>query len=334
MVMAGCSGGATPPDSSVSATPSDTPTDTASATPAPDATPTPLASIDAINVTSSTYNSGEPSVSGPFPFNVGQTQCKTLDKGTGSTVADDSLLELNYYGINASTGVMFQSSWETGQTMIGQNGGFVTGFNNCLTGQTQGSRVLMVISSADGYDAQGGSSSAGINVGDTLVFVVDIITVGFTAPTGDTVATGNQWVSVSTDSSGTPTATVNPGQSAPSTLQTTVLIQGTGNPVQADDFTLLNFFTMDFSSGQYIENSFTDGNGPQYGALANLIPGWRTAIQGQPSGSRLLIIVPPSLAYPQGNATPSIAPNSTLVCVVDILFTSPTNAEAQSQSGQ
>jgi len=291
-----------------------------------------LTSIDAITVTSSTYGSGEPTVTGPFPFNVSESQCKALDTGTGPTVADDSLLELNYYGINASTGVMFQSSWETGQTMIGQNGGFVTGFNNCLTGQTQGSRVLMVISSADGYDSAGGSSSAGINVGDTLVFVVDIVTVGFTAPTGDTVATGNQWVTVNTDaSSGMPTATVNPGQSAPSSLQTTVLIQGTGNPVQADDFTLFNFFTMDFSTGQYIENSYTDGNGPQYSALANLIPGWRTAIQGQASGSRLLIIVPPSLAYPQGNATPSIAPNSTLVCVVDILFTSPTDASSQGQ---
>lgn len=328
--MAGCGNATTPPDSSVSATPTDTPTDTASDTPTPDATPSPLTSIDAITVTDTAFGSGEPTVTGPFPFNVSETKCKTLDTGTGPTVADDSIIEVNYYGMNASTGMMFQSSWESGQTMIGQNGGFVTGFNNCLTGQTQGSRVLMVISSADGYDSSGGSSGAGINVGDSLVFVVDIITVGFTAPTGDTVATGNQWVSVDTDSDGVPTATVNAGQSAPSTLQTTVLIQGKGSPVQADDYMLVDFFTMDFSTGQYIENSYTDGNGPQYAALANLIPGWRTALNGVASGSRLLIIVPPSLAYPQGNATPSISPTSTLVCVVDILFTSPTNAQAQS----
>jgi peptidylprolyl isomerase len=44
---------------------------------------------------------------------------------------------------------------------------------------------------------------------------------------------------------------------------------------------------------------------------------------GQTVGSRVMLIVPPAMAYPDGNATPSIAKNETLVYVVDILFAAP-----------
>ena len=294
-------------------------------------TPTPLSSIDAVTVTGD-FNSGPPTIDAPYPFSVAQTQCKTLVQGAGAVVHSDSLtpsttsipqgnvgiVEVNYVGIDAATGDVFDSSWNNGSPADNYANGFVPGFNKCLDGQTQGSRLLMLITSDDGYGPDG-NSQAGINGGDTMLFVVDILIVGNNEPMGATVATGNQWVTVA-DKAGVPVATVNPGQAAPSSLQTTVLVQGTGNPVTADQTILVNFFTQDYATGQYIENSFTDGNGPQAALLSDMIPGWRTAILGQPIGSRLLVIVPPDLAYPQGNATPSIGLNTTLVCVIDVQF--------------
>ena len=35
----------------------------------------------------------------------------------------------------------------------------------------------------------------------------------------------------------------------------------------------------------------------------------------------MLLVIPPAQGYPDGNATPSVAPNDTLVMVVDLLFT-------------
>ena len=319
LLMAGCQGNqnnqtaaASPSD-----TPSDTPTDTPSDTPTPMGTPTPLSSIDAITVTGD-FNSGQPTIDAPYPFVVDKTQCKTLQAGTGMTVAADAAVELNYVGIDAANGQVFDSSWVDGAPVDNYVSGFVPGFSTCLTGQTEGSQVLMRITSDDGYGASG-NSQAGINGGDTIMFVVDILKVGINTPTGDTLATGDQWVTV-TDSGGVPAATVNAGQTPPTDVQTTVLIKGQGDAVTADDTILVNFFTMDFATGQYIENSFTDGNGPQAAQLSDMIPGWRTAIVGQTIGSRLLIIVPPDQGYPKGNATPSIAPNTTLVCVIDIQF--------------
>jgi len=316
LVVAGCSAGV-PVESPTSETPSSSPD--------VETTPTPTVSLPTVTLTDATSVSvtGDfntfPTVTAPYPFKVDTTICKTLIQGDGVEVGDSSVLELQYTGIDATSGQTFDSSFYKQQTLLGQNGEFVTGFNNCLTGQKTGSRVLMLISSADGYDASGGQSDAGIAVGDSLLFVVDVIASQYSGPVGQHMADGDQWVTV-TDTDGVPTAKVNPGMAAPTELQSTVLTQGTGRAIAVGDAIYVNFFTMDYSTGAMIENSYTDGNGPQVGLLANMIPGWRDVLVGVPMGSRVLIIVPGNLAYPQGNATPSIAPNTTLVCVVDILF--------------
>jgi len=329
--MAGCTKGAdtTPtPTPTPSETPSATPTPTPTPTPTITGTPTPLADPGAVTVTGAFNGADAPVVNAPYPFNVDKTSCTVLIQGSGNTVEAESPMELQYMGINASTGVQFDSSWTRGQPMLGMNGGFVPGFNNCLTGQTDGSRILMLITSADGY--ADGNANAGINVGDTLLFVVDIIATGVTKATGTHLVDGNQWVDV-VDKEGVPTATVKPGVAAPAALQTTVLIQGAGREITLEDAIYVNFLIQDYATGATIENSWT-GEGvtpdqygttvsPQIDKLTNLIPGWQQALVGKKIGSRVLIIVPGSLAYPQGNATPSIAPNATLVCVVDILFT-------------
>ena len=45
------------------------------------------------------------------------------------------------------------------------------------------------------------------------------------------------------------------------------------------------------------------------------------SLVGQHTGSRILVTLPGSVAYPNGNPTPSIAPNTAVACVVDLLFT-------------
>ena len=311
LFLAGC----TP---SVEETPTETPIDTPTeTTPTLNATTTTLTAVEGILVSGDFGH--ETVVTAPYPFEVEETICDTRITGSGTKVGEHSVVELQYTGINASTGQPFDSSFFNQAPLLGQNGYFVEGFNNCLTDATEGSRVLMAISGPDGYDEGGGNPDAGINVGDTLLFVVDIIAVEYDGPEGQHLADGNQWVTVA-DDDGVPTATIKTGVTAPTTLQVTVLTQGKGRPVEASDAVYVNFLQMDFATGKMIENSFTDGGGPQADMLANLIPGWRNALVNQPMGSRLLLIVPGDLAYPQGNESPPVTPNATLVFVVDILF--------------
>ena len=44
-------------------------------------------------------------------------------------------------------------------------------------------------------------------------------------------------------------------------------------------------------------------------------------LTNQTVGSRVLLVIPPSQGYPEGNETPKIDKGETLVMVVDLLFT-------------
>ena len=101
---------------------------------------------------------------------------KDLIKGTGPKVTKGQFLVVQYTGMIWRTKKVFDASWTRGEpfgTPIGE-GQVIAGWDKGLVGQTVGSRVLLVIPPVDGY-GKTGSSTAGINATDTLVFVVDIV---------------------------------------------------------------------------------------------------------------------------------------------------------------
>jgi len=103
-------------------------------------------------------------------------EVKTLVKGTGPVVKKGQYIVVQYTGVNWRTKKVFDSSWSRSEpfaTEIGE-GQVIPGWDDGLVGQTVGSRVLLVIPPSDGY-GKTGSSSAGINGTDTLVFAIDII---------------------------------------------------------------------------------------------------------------------------------------------------------------
>ncbi len=101
---------------------------------------------------------------------------KTLIKGSGPAVKTGDTLVAQYVGEIWRTGKVFDSSWSRGAPFSFPVGAHqvITGWDQGLTGQTVGSRVLLVVPPADGY-GKSGQAQAGIQGTDTLVFVVDIV---------------------------------------------------------------------------------------------------------------------------------------------------------------
>jgi FKBP-type peptidyl-prolyl cis-trans isomerase len=101
---------------------------------------------------------------------------ETLIKGTGAVVKKGDEVAAQYNGYLWRTGKSFQDSWSipANEMQPFEIGKDIPGFDTALTGQTVGSRVLMVIPPAEGYGSAG-NSQAGIEPTDTLVFVVDIL---------------------------------------------------------------------------------------------------------------------------------------------------------------
>ena len=250
------------------------------------------------------------------PWGIDKTRSKVLSQGKGATVRKTGTVEVNYQGVNGRTGKVFDESFSRKQSIAFPLNQVIPGFQKGLEGQKVGSRVLIAMPGKDGYDSAGGSPQAGIQKGDTLIFVVDVVATTLSGPEGKTVAPKAGLPKVS-DSGGKPDISA-PKGNPPSKLQVAPLIQGTGKAVAASDNVTVHYRAVSWKTGKVVDDNY--GKEPETGPLAQLIPGWQQGLKGQKVGSRVELVVPPELAYPDGNDKPKIAKGDTLVYVVDILF--------------
>ncbi|MGV8845429.1 FKBP-type peptidyl-prolyl cis-trans isomerase [Tessaracoccus sp.] len=290
---------------SSSASPSSAPSETASPMPSI----TPATDLSAIVVS----DAEQPVVTIPAPWGIDKTQAKVLRPGGDQKLNKTSTVTLNYLGLNGRTGEEFDGSYKRGVPSTFQLQGVVPGFAEGLTGQSVGSRVLIAVPSEDGYAT--GNPSAGIEVGDTILFVVDIISANFDEATGEAVApaAGLPTVTMTADK---PELAVTPGATVPAKLVIQPLITGTGAPVAADSTIQVKYRSWDWVTGKIVEDAWQ----PQQGPLNTLIEGWKQGLAGQPTGSRVMLVVPPELGYPDGNTDMGIEPGQTLVYVIDVLY--------------
>lgn len=297
-------------EQSGSASPSASP----SASESPSASPTPITpstDLSAITVT----DAEPPVVTVKSPWAIDKTQVKVLKPGTSQQkLTETSNALVNYVGVNGRTGEIFDSSWERGAPSPFDLQRVVKGFKTGLAGQSVGSRVLIAMPSEDGYGDTGAPPD--ILAGDSLIFVVDIISSNFDEATGEPVAPAAGLPTVEMKD-GKPELTIPAGSEAPTELKVQPLVKGPGAAVKAESQIQVKFRSWNHADGTLLEDAWQ----PQAGPLANLIEGWKQGLVGQTAGSRVMLVIPPALAFPNGvpNATPSLAPGQTLVYVIDIM---------------
>lgn len=310
--MSACGGQST---DAASATPSVGDSASASADTTPSATPSPTLLNDLQSIEVSTDLASAPTITADYPFTVPETLIRTIVDGSGPVVsASNALVKVQYTGINASTGADFDSSWTAGQAVTFPLDGVVTGFAKAIRGQKVGSRVLVAITPVDGYGTTG-NSQAGIGGSDVLLFVIDILEAQLDGPSGETVAPAAGLPTV-TETNGVPSIST-AGTTEPSAVVVQPLVRGSGTAV-AEGSTVRTKAVCVTWDGTEIYNDYATGGADDDGSTTHQAL-WQ-ALQGQQVGSRLLITVPGAQAYPNGNPKPSIAPNSAMACVIDILY--------------
>lgn len=278
-------------------------------TPAAEPDVVPESDLSAVEVT----DEDVPVVSVSTPWYISSTQSEVLrDSDNDQQVNQSSIVTVNYVGVNGRSGAIFDSSFERGETATFTLQQLIPGFQKGLVGQHVGSRVVIGIPSEEGYPSGSGEL---IDPGDSLIFVVDILSANFEEATGEEVepAEGLPVVEFADE---VPEITI-PDTDPPEELQIQPLIRGTGPEVQATDLIQVKFRNWNWETGELIE----DGWHPQQGPLDGLIEGWKQGLAGQTTGSRMLLVVPPELAYPNGNeSAPTVEPGQTLIYVIDILY--------------
>lgn len=110
----------------------------------------------------------------PITSPVADLQKIDLTEGTGQTVATDSTVTVNYTGALASTGVIFESSLDSGQTATFGLNQVIKGWTDGLPGMKVGGTRRLIIPAEQAY---GSTANGSIPANSDLVFDVTLVSV-------------------------------------------------------------------------------------------------------------------------------------------------------------
>ena len=119
-----------------------------------------------------------------------------------------------------------------------------------------------------------------------------------------------------------PTVVV-PSGTPPTELQKKDLIVGKGAEATTGKKVTVQYVGVSFSTGKQFDASWDSGRAfPFTLGAGDVIKGWDQGVPGMKVGGRRQLVIPPDLAYGAGGYPPAIAPNETLVFVVDLVSVS------------
>jgi peptidylprolyl isomerase len=127
------------------------------------------------NLPSVTSNMGEaPTIGAPTGTPPTTLESKDIVVGTGAEVSSTSTITFHYTLMTWSNGAITESSWNSGLPATYPLSNLIVGWQQGIPGMKVGGRRLLVVPPDLGYGAQG-SGSVGPN--ETLIFVMDIVSV-------------------------------------------------------------------------------------------------------------------------------------------------------------
>ena len=120
------------------------------------------------------------------------------------------------------------------------------------------------------------------------------------------------------DTSKKPVVTV-PDQLPPDSIQIRDIVKGKGPKAKKGDNVTVQYVGVAWSTGQEFDASWDRGQPFTFPlGQGQVIQGWDTGVAGMKVGGRRELVIPPDQGYGAQGAPPDIAPNETLVFVVDL----------------
>lgn len=154
-----------------------------------------------------------------------------------------------------------------------------------------------------------------------LIVSTFAISLALTACGGD----GSEGESSTTEGETTVTTSAKPEVTVPDSPPPTELVvndlkEGTGDAAEPGDFLEMNYVGVSYSTKKEFDSSYDRGQpfGFPLGA-GRVIKGWDQGVVGMKVGGRRELIIPPALGYGAAGAGADIAPNETLIFVIELV---------------
>lgn len=231
----------------------------------------------------------------------------TIRSGTGRNAQDGDTLIVDYIGIRAEDGAIFDESYSRDTPLefpLGR-GGVIQGWDDGLIGTQAGSVVKLDVPAILAYgDEPPGGESSGIRPGDALSFVIEVRAV--IAPVTAEDAPLDLQIEPSVGATEVTVTELTPGDGATVELGDTavvhlLLVRGDNEVVLFNTWDQSDPFQIIMEEGQ-------------------TLPGIFQGLQGARVGSRLAIAMPPSAAFgEEGQTGLGLPAGIDLIAIVDVV---------------
>jgi peptidylprolyl isomerase len=252
------------------------------------------------------------------------SQYKTITAGEGAKVKEGDLVNVNFYLGNGFNGTKAESTFDKGgkpaQLTVSKAQLAVPALYTAIVDHKVGSRISVIAAPKDGLASQGGNADLNIGNQDTLVLVIDIVSVVPTKPSGATVkpAAGAPKL---VETAGVPTGFDFKGMTPVGKKPTVyTLIKGDGPVVKKGQNASVHYL------GQVVRGNIFDASYPKGAPISvsvgagGVIKAWDMALSGGVTvGSRIILVVPSAYGYGKTGSGDKIKPGDDLVFVMDVL---------------
>ncbi|MEE1939155.1 FKBP-type peptidyl-prolyl cis-trans isomerase [Streptomyces sp. TRM 70361] len=260
---------------------------------------------------------------------------RTVTEGKGDKMAKGDFVRMDVFAQMTADDQELINTWKTEEDASAKEGAHTqlviqlgeeqqmvpASVLNALVGERTGGRLL-VEGTAKAIIGERLNPQAGIEESAGMVWVVDPVSAAKTDAkaevSGEQADTGEGMPEVKPVKQKAAAITIPEGEKAPKELKQQVLIEGDGPEVKAGEGLIAQYTGVKWEDGEKFDSSWDHG-----GAIAfqigtgSVVQGWDQGLVGKKVGDRVLLVIPPDLAY--GNNPQSELAKNTLVFVVDIV---------------
>jgi len=254
-------------------------------------------------------------------------------KGSGPAVQSGNavLANIALYKWHGTSHSLVDSTFTSGPQMIPAQMG-LKGLNTALKNAHVGDRIVAVLPPKYGYGTSG-QPQLQITGTDTVVWVIDVLQQY--APTASASGAkvsggGGPLPTVTAPPAGQAPVITVPKSAPPAKLTVTTLIKGTGPKLSTGDTVVAQYVGSIWRTGKVFSTSWPSAQSPaglpfSFRLGGGVIAGWNQGLAGVPVGSRVMLVIPPSLGYGPagGQASAGITKTDSLVFVIDVLGARP-----------
>jgi len=257
-----------------------------------------------------------PGVEFTKPLEVKEPTVKVVTEGSGDRVKANQIASISIVALNGKDGSTLEDTFPKDPEELELNDELKTSsavIYNAFVGAKIGSHLALAV--------PGAAAAEGAEAQPTQLLVVKVLSAKdapkvLDKPEGETVTPPAGLPVVKDNDKGIPEINVD-GVAAPTALVSQDLIKGTGPVVKETDTITVNYVGVALAGGKVFDSSFDSGKKATF-PLTGVIKGWTQGLAGKTVGSRVLLVIPKDLAYPDATAA-SGQPEGDLVFVVDIL---------------